>query len=1452
MNKNSTNPTGLKTQPKSRRAWMLAGASTIACLGMASPALAAPETAFDSYSALASAASEADQSVKLSGGAGSAKQSVAASAKVAAAAAIGIEAPTVRVDTAMATPVLSVGLVDAQQTIRRGAPARFLGYSNYPAFVERAELRLFDRGVPVTGTPHAIAQSDRNGVIDWTPTDYASAEMVYVYRVYDADGNYDETDPQPLNLISAAQNLPQETAARADFGIVDSAATRAIPVDKAVPLTISGTVPDSTLLRVSGQITPTDASGHYAAQQLVPSHCKQVLINVTTECGSDHTLAAAYTDDAYNADNLEGFSRGDRSGAQPVPASDNTPSVLATGDGMSITLDPEELPAKENPYLVKVRTDQTHVDPVLAVGLVESDRTVVQGEPATFVSYTNYPSFVDRSEIRVFRAGSGADSTPLTIVAADADGIARWTPSDLAEKDLFYVYRVYDQKGEFDETVPQELTVLDEAFSDATPPVRPLFGTRDDAAIRNINLSRAATITVTGKAQAEDELVEVAGQNVPVEADGFFVSQQIVHRDTKQVWVTIGDENQSNFTAMRDVEADKDDWFIVGQGDLTFVSTNGSGAAVEVSGDPLTNGDYLTSRAAFYAKGKLANGVKITSALDTGETLLKDIFSNIDRKDPRQLLRRVDSNQYYTTYGDDSTLVEDAPTQGRFYLKVQKDKSSLLVGNFVADIEQAELAQLNRGVFGAIVDHKSLGTTEFGQSKFQVTAFASDPGTIPGRDEFRGTGGSLYFLNRRDLTIGSERLSIEIRDRDTGIVLSRRDLRPQEDYDIDYFQGRIVLLRPLSSFSADSSLVRAGSGVGDTPVLVARYEYTPAVGELTGYTLGGRASAWLGDTVRLGVTAQRETTDAADQTLIAADATVRVHAGTYVKAEVAQSDGPGFGQTNSVDGGLSFTDISATGVAGVKAQALRGEVAIDFAEVMGKTGDLGKFSAFFENFDAGFSANSQLTQNDTTRWGVAVNTPIGETTRIDAKIEQLDTDTIGKRTVASADIAQQLSQEVTLSAGLRHDDQAAGLLNNSIENGKRTDAALQVDYDPADENWSVYGFGQMTVDRDTTRQRNNRAGIGGKAEISDRASLSAEVSGGDGGLGANVELSHRYGNGSEAYLGYGLLTDRTDLGLEPLGALTQTNRGTLTLGARHRFNSALSINGENKIGHGGNAPSVVRSFGLNWDPSEHWSFSGSFENGRIDDAQTGEFKRTAATVGVGYTDDNVQFATNVEARFEEGANRDQNVWLVRNTGAVQVNPNWRLLGRLNFAIADTETTDVRLADFVEGTVGFAYRPVNNDRLNLLARYTYLQDLGPVGQITSGGEDAAPKQRSQIFSIDANYDLTKTLTLGAKYAFREGSVSLGRDSDTFVSSNTQLGVLRLDWRLVKEWDFVAEGHLLTNDVAGDERFGGIAAIYRHLGNNVKVGVGYSFSDFSTDLADQNYNSDGFFINLLGKF
>ncbi|PWG73612.1 hypothetical protein DF186_22175, partial [Enterococcus hirae] len=76
--------------------------------------------------------------------------------------------------------------------------------------------------------------------------------------------------------------------------------------------------------------------------------------------------------------------------------------------------------------------------------------------------------------------------------------------------------------------------------------------------------------------------------------------------------------------------------------------------------------------------------------------------------------------------------------------------------------------------------------TEFGDKRFAIDAFAAEPGTVGSREEFRGTGGSLSFLQHQDLLVGSERLRIEVRDKASGIVTGVVNLTPGIDYDIDY------------------------------------------------------------------------------------------------------------------------------------------------------------------------------------------------------------------------------------------------------------------------------------------------------------------------------------------------------------------------------------------------------------------------------------------------------------------------------------------------------------------------------------------------------------------------------------------------------------------------------------------------------------------------------------------
>jgi hypothetical protein len=296
----------------------------------------------------------------------------------------------------------------------------------------------------------------------------------------------------------------------------------------------------------------------------------------------------------------------------------------------------------------------------------------------------------------------------------------------------------------------------------------------------------------------------------------------------------------------------------------------------------------------------------------------------------------------------------------------------------------------------------------------------------------------------------------------------------------------------------------------------------------------------------------------------------------------------------------------------------------------------------------------------------------------------------------------------------------------------------------------------------------------------------------------------------------------------------------------------MSVFGENRFAIGGQAPAIARVYGLTFDPAEYVSVTASLEQGRIDDAQAGLMRRTAASMGIGFSGQDYRVTSAVEMRQETGERGEQEVWLLRNSASFSLGQDWRYLSDLNIAWADADGQSIRAAEFTEASIGAAYRPAEQQRLNGLARLHYFEDMGPLGQLTGSGRTESPKQVSMILSADGNYSLTQRLTLGAKYGYRQGKVSLARSSADFVSSEAHLGVIRADYNAIGAWDILAEARSLSVSGAHERKLGALLAVYRHLGENVKLGAGYSWSDFSDNLTDQTYTSRGTFLNLLAAF
>jgi hypothetical protein len=61
--------------------------------------------------------------------------------------------------------------------------------------------------------------------------------------------------------------------------------------------------------------------------------------------------------------------------------------------------------------------------------------------------------------------------------------------------------------------------------------------------------------------------------------------------------------------------------------------------------------------------------------------------------------------------------VDDAPTQGKFFVKLQKGDSHVMWGNFQTSWSGTELMQYSRGLYGAQFRHRSEEATTYGEKQ---------------------------------------------------------------------------------------------------------------------------------------------------------------------------------------------------------------------------------------------------------------------------------------------------------------------------------------------------------------------------------------------------------------------------------------------------------------------------------------------------------------------------------------------------------------------------------------------------------------------------------------------------------------------------------------------------------------------------------------------------------------
>ena len=262
-------------------------------------------------------------------------------------------------------------------------------------------------------------------------------------------------------------------------------------------------------------------------------------------------------------------------------------------------------------------------------------------------------------------------------------------------------------------------------------------------------------------------------------------------------------------------------------------SANAEGSLLSTSGDlsalknenKLNSGFHSDGRLAFYGRGSVWTDYLLTASYD-----------NKRRED--RLFKEVDPDVLYSLYGDNSTVDYTAQSNNPFFVKLERNRSYALFGDFNTGLSQNELARYDRTFNGVKAHYET--KTEIGD------AFATFTDRKVVQDEIRGQGISgFYFLGKSNIVVGTEKLRIETRDKlHNEIILSRIEKSRFGDYEIDYEQGTLFFKQPVASIDVN----------GNPVYIIVSYEATTTVATEYSYVVGAQGEKEIVSGLRVGGT----------------------------------------------------------------------------------------------------------------------------------------------------------------------------------------------------------------------------------------------------------------------------------------------------------------------------------------------------------------------------------------------------------------------------------------------------------------------------------------------------------------------------------------------------------------------------------------------------------------------
>jgi hypothetical protein len=824
------------------------------------------------------------------------------------------------------------------------------------------------------------------------------------------------------------------------------------------------------------------------------------------------------------------------------------------------------------------------------------------------------------------------------------------------------------------------------------------------------------------------------------------------------------------------------------------------------------------ARAAFFLKGKVKGEYLLTVAMDSEKLGRSPLF------------RDIDPNAFYPVYGDSSIRGADAQSSGRLYVRIDKDRSYLLYGDYNTSTPSPLLSLGNyaRTANGLKWHFEDLGNT------VTANAFASYDNLSQITDEIPGRGISgPYSVSNPNGVAGTERVEVIVRDRNPPhLVLRSTAQARQSDYEFEPFSGKILFKAPVPS--ADENL---------NPISI-RISYEVEQGGAKFWMIGASTEAQVSQGLRVGATIASDNNPNQGYTLGAVGLKLDLGQAVKITAELARSDGTPGGVLGEKSGNAARVMVDA------------------------QTASLGA-QLKWQRADVGFDNPAAALLGGRQEWVATANYKLGSATTFRGEVSLSDDSVLTtSRKAASVSIAHKPSQPWTVEVGLKQAKDTTstapaassagsstgicsgysgynggfgvassnGVTDSLCNNGSRFPVApaslaaaspnidtgsifTRVTYSPPEPDvegkpvpsrWSIFGEAEVDVHDSDKR----RIGAGVSYQLAERSRLyiryeSINSVTGLNGLTTDANTHALVAGVSSDYAENAQVYNEYRQSAASSGRISENS-----FGLRNTFGIApglkLSTNAELiKVLSGTASDAVALGVGLDYSGSDKWKSSGRVEWRRDNSAQN---------------------------------------WVSTAKLARKVDETWTLLGQNYLSMTVNRAGDGRKLED-RFLVGAAYRPIDTNQMNILMRYELRHEQDSLPGATQ------PKRQVHIASVHGDWHPQRVWHANARVAMKQVKEQIVAGINTVDDQFAAwLAGARVMYDLTDRWS--AGGMVSTlaqTKPATALQFGYGLEVGYAVTSNLWLNTGYTWRGLNDkDLVASEYRNRGVFMGLRWKF